>query len=257
MALNPAAADGLSACSTEQVGLESAAPISCPESSKVGTVEIHTPLLPDPLVGAAYLATQDANPFGSLVALYIVAEDAKAGVLMKLAGQVTPNPVTGQLVATFKETPQLPFEDLSLNFFGGSRAPLGTPALCGGYTTTASIEPWSGYRTGRILLGIQDHHGPERHAVLGPVAVQAGLDGRYDEHPGGRVQPVHDDDEPRRRRTEPAVDPAENAPGAVWGRSRRREALRGTAGRRRGRAARKARSGTRRSASGWAGTRTA
>ncbi len=142
--LNPAGADGLSSCSTEQVGLEDAAPITCPESAKVGTVEISTPLLPEPLVGAAYLATQNANPFGSLVALYIVVEDPTAGVLVKLAGEVKPDPATGQLVSTFKETPQLPFEDLVLHFFGGSRAPLGTPALCGGYTTTASIEPWSG-----------------------------------------------------------------------------------------------------------------
>ena len=144
VALNPAGADGLLACSTEQVGLENPGPISCPEASKVGTVEISTPLLPNPLVGAAYLAAQDANPFGSLIALYIVAEDPTAGVLVKLAGEVKPDPVTGQLVSTFKNTPQLPFEDLKLHFFGGSRAPLGTPALCGGYTTSASIAPWSG-----------------------------------------------------------------------------------------------------------------
>ncbi|HEY3829157.1 MAG TPA: hypothetical protein VGL57_08180 [Solirubrobacteraceae bacterium] len=141
--MNPAAADGLLSCSLEQVGLERDAPASCPEAAKVGTVEIKTPLLPDPLTGAVYLAAQTANPFGSLVALYVVAEDAKAGVLVKLAGQVTPDPVTGQLVSTFKETPQLPFEEFSLHFFGGSRAPLGTPALCGGYTTTAAFEPWS------------------------------------------------------------------------------------------------------------------
>ena len=144
VALNPAAADGLMSCSTEQLGLQSPTPISCPEASKVGTVEIDTPLLPDPLVGAAYLAAQSANPFGSLIALYIVAEDRTAGVLVKLAGEVKPDPVTGQLLSTFKNTPQLPFEDLKLHFFGGSRAPLGTPALCGGYTTTASIAPWSG-----------------------------------------------------------------------------------------------------------------
>ncbi len=142
--LNPAGADGLSSCSLGEVGLESAAEQECPESSKVGTVEIKTPLLPNPLVGAAYLAQQDANPFGSLVALYIVVYDPVSGVRVKLAGQVTPDPATGQLVSTFDNTPQLPFEDLSLHFFGGSRAPLGTPALCGGYTTTASIEPWSG-----------------------------------------------------------------------------------------------------------------
>jgi hypothetical protein len=142
--LNPAGADGLMACSVGQVGLESPAEQSCPEASKVGTVEIHTPLLPHPLVGAAYLAQQEANPFGSLVALYLVVKDPYSGVIVKLAGEVKPNPVTGQLVSTFDDTPPLPFEDLTLHFFGGSRAPLGTPALCGGYTTTASIAPWSG-----------------------------------------------------------------------------------------------------------------
>ncbi len=142
--LNPAGADGLSSCSTEQVALGSQGEQTCPESSKVGTVEIKSPLLPNPLVGAAYLAQQDANPFGSLVALYLVAYDPVSGVRVKVAGEVKPDPVTGQLVSTFKETPQLPFEELSLHFFGGSRAPLGTPALCGGYTTKASIAPWSG-----------------------------------------------------------------------------------------------------------------
>ncbi len=144
VALNPASADGLLACSTEQLGLEDGSPIGCPESSKVGTVEISTPLLPDPLVGGAYLAAQEANPFGSLFALYIVAEDKTAGVLVKFAGEIKADPVTGQLVTTFKETPQLPFEDLRLHFFGGERAPLGTPALCGAYTTGASVAPWSG-----------------------------------------------------------------------------------------------------------------
>ncbi len=144
VAINPAGADGLSACSQAQVGLESSGEQSCPESSKIGTVEIRTPLLPNPLTGAAYLAEQDANPFGSLVAMYIVVYDPVSGVRVKVAGEVKPDPVTGQLISTFDNTPQLPFEDLVLHFFGGSRAPLGTPALCGGYTTTASIEPWSG-----------------------------------------------------------------------------------------------------------------
>ena len=142
--LNPAGADGLTSCTLGEIGLESPGVQTCSESSKVGTVEVSTPLLPNPLVGAAYLATQNANPFGSLVALYIAVYDPVSGVRVKLAGEVKPDPTTGQLVSTFKDTPQLPFEDLKLHFFGGSRAPLGTPALCGGYTTTASIAPWSG-----------------------------------------------------------------------------------------------------------------
>jgi hypothetical protein len=142
--INPAGADGLQACSLSQVALESLVEQTCPEAAKIGTLEIHTPLLPNPLVGAAYLAQQNANPFGSLVAMYLVAHDPVSGVIVKLAGEVKPDPVSGQLVSTFKETPQLPFEDLRLHFFGGSRAPLGTPALCGSYMTTASIAPWSG-----------------------------------------------------------------------------------------------------------------
>jgi hypothetical protein len=144
VALNPAAADGLQACSEAQIALAVDAGPTCPEASKVATVEIKTPLLPNPLTGAAYLATQDANPFGSLVALYIVAQDPVSGTLVKVAGEVKPDPVTGQLTAVFDNTPQLPFEDLTLHFFGGSRAPLGTPASCGSYTTQASIAPWSG-----------------------------------------------------------------------------------------------------------------
>lgn len=149
--LNPSGADGLSACSQSQIALESPSEQTCPESAKIGTVEIKTPLLPNPLVGAAYLATQEENPFKSLIALYIVAKDPLSGVLVKVAGKVEPQENTGQLVSTFKETPQLPFEDLRINFFGGSRAPLGTPALCGSYVTQANIAPWSGNAPAQIL----------------------------------------------------------------------------------------------------------
>ena len=144
VAINPAGADGLQACSEEQIALNTAGSPSCPDASKVGLVKIKTPLLPNELEGAAYLAAQNANPFGSLVALYVFAEDPVSGSRVKLAGEVVPDPVTGQLVSTFKNTPQLPFETFELHFFGGNRAPLSTPALCGVYTTTASVAPWTG-----------------------------------------------------------------------------------------------------------------
>jgi hypothetical protein len=175
VALNPAAADGLSSCGEAEVALESPEEQTCPESSKVGTVEIHTPLLSNDLVGAAYLATQNANPFGSLVALYIVARDPVSGVLIKVAGQVTPNPVNGQLVSTFANTPELPFEDLALNFFGGSRAPLATPALCGAYETEASFTPWSGNPPVQSNSNFQITGGPNHTPCSDPLPFHPSL----------------------------------------------------------------------------------
>ena len=122
----------------------------CPNASKLGTVKIATPLLAGPLEGAMYLASpqnfkggSQENPFGSLVAVYVVAEEPVSGVLVKLPGAISLDQRTGRLTARFEEMPQLPFEDVDLAFFGGPRAPLSTPARCGAYTTTATFEPWS------------------------------------------------------------------------------------------------------------------
>lgn len=153
--LNPGAANGLLACSEAEIGLQSAQAISCPDESKVGLVHIESPFLQqveekegkpvyEKLDGAVYLAAQNANPFGSLLALYIVAESPVSHVLVKLAGEVKLNEQTGQVVSTFKSTPQLPFEDLKVELFGGSRASVTTPPLCGQYTSTSSFASWSG-----------------------------------------------------------------------------------------------------------------
>lgn len=116
----------------------------CSDASKIGTAEISIPVLPatQHLKGAVYLAAQEANPFGSLLAMYIVAEDPVSGVLAVIAGQVHLGG-SGQLVTTVEDNPQAPFEDADLHFFGGERAPLATPAHCGAYTTNASFVPWA------------------------------------------------------------------------------------------------------------------
>jgi hypothetical protein len=177
VAVNPSSADGLLSCSLEQIGLESAGVSSCPEASKIGTVEVRSPLLPDPLTGAAYLAAQTANPFGSLVALYVFVEDPVSGSRVKFAGEVKPDPVTGQLVSTFLNTPQLPFEDFKLHFFGGDRAPLTTPGLCGAYTTVASIAPWSGNEPVRSNSTFDIVSGPNGTACQDPLPFSPSLTG--------------------------------------------------------------------------------
>jgi hypothetical protein len=173
--VSPAGADGLEACSLGGIGLEEHADPSCPDGSKVATAEIKTPLLPNPLVGEVYLAAQNANPFGSLVAVYIVVKDPVSGVLVKLAGQVTLDPVTGQLVSTFNNTPQLPFEDLTLHFFGSARAPLTTPPLCGTYTTQASIAPWSGNAAADSSSSFQITSGPNGAPCSNPAPFAPGF----------------------------------------------------------------------------------
>ncbi len=148
---NPSSANGLVGCSELQIELNGPEPASCPNASKVGSVEIDTPLIDHPLRGAVYVAqqgnagaAQGSNPFGSLLALYIAVNDPQTGVVVKLAGKVSVDPATGQLTTTFSENPQLPFEDLKLAFFGGPNAALSTPAVCGAYTTTSALTPWSG-----------------------------------------------------------------------------------------------------------------
>jgi hypothetical protein len=163
--VNPSAADGLQACSEEAVGLlpglgaqeellftPSLPEAFCPDASKIGTVKIKTPLLPagQPVEGALYLATPAPNgegaknPFNTLLAMYIIAQDPISGTLVKLPGRATLDPSTGQLTSTFDNNPQLAFEDAEIHLFGGERAPLATPDTCGVKTTEATFTPWSG-----------------------------------------------------------------------------------------------------------------
>jgi hypothetical protein len=150
VAVNPSAGDGLAGCGEAQFGLHTGGEPACPDASKIGSVEVTSPLLEDPLRGGVYLAQQGnlpgngSNPFGSLLAIYLEVSDPQSGVLVKLAGEVTPDPSTGQLVTRFSNNPQVPFNSLRLSFFGGPRAAIVNPPLCGTYTTSTEMTPWSG-----------------------------------------------------------------------------------------------------------------
>jgi hypothetical protein len=143
VSISLSAADGLLACTEAQIGLGSQAPAMCPDASKVGVAEIETQLLSHPLQGAIYLAAQAKNPFGALLAVYIVAEEPLSATTIKLAGEVNADPVTGRLTLTLSELPRLPISGLHLHLFGGARALLTTPDVCGQFTSTSELTPWS------------------------------------------------------------------------------------------------------------------
>jgi hypothetical protein len=153
MSINPSSANGLEGCSIAQIGLTTPIGVSpqqftkaiptCPESSRIGSVEVDTPLLDAPMPGSVFIAKPYENPFNSLLAIYIVANDEERGLIVKLAGKVEADPVTGQLRTTVTNAPQLPFSHFTLHFKQGPHATLRTPGACGTYTTDAALSPYS------------------------------------------------------------------------------------------------------------------
>jgi hypothetical protein len=168
VAIAPAAADGLVGCpeaGPEGFELQSADAGHCPGASNVGSVEIVTPLLKEPLKGSVYVTqptcggagqpgcSEEAAETGGLFSLYVEAGSETSSVYIKLKGNVEvggngPHSreaglAPGQIRTTFAETPQQPFSELRLKFSGGPRATLANPQNCGTFTTAAELESWA------------------------------------------------------------------------------------------------------------------
>jgi len=153
--LNPSAGEGLGFCTQAEYvreKLKTPPGDGCPNSSKLGSVQIESPLLDagETAEGSLYIAQPndplqagEENPFDSLVALYLVARVPERGVIVKSAGKVDLDPATGQITTTFDDLPQLPFSNFKLHFREGGRAPLVTPQGCGEKTTVAKLYPYS------------------------------------------------------------------------------------------------------------------
>jgi hypothetical protein len=188
LVINPSGANGLDGCSPAEVDLSGPNVDSCPAASRIASVEVETPLLERPMFGSVYVADPYDNPFNSLLAIYIVVDDPKTGIVVKLAGEVTPDPSTGQLSTTFEDNPQLPFEHFILHFFGGAGGALRTPAICGDHTTTSSMTPWSAPDSGppaepsdtwEITQGCSNSPAEQPHAPSFDAGVVSPIAGRH------------------------------------------------------------------------------
>jgi hypothetical protein len=184
ISVSPSAASGLEGCSLAQIGLHDGNQPACPDGSKIGSVDIDSPLMEEHLTGSIYLAKQSENPFGSLMAIYLVAK--AHGVVLKLPGRVDLNPVTGQLVTTVDNSPQLPFNTLKVEFKGGPRSPLVNPHTCGTYTAGAELTPWSGNPPAHVAGSFQITTGPNGAACPTPAQFAPGFTvGTTDNQAGG------------------------------------------------------------------------
>jgi hypothetical protein len=146
LAVNPASANGLGACSEADLAREtfdSGFGEGCPAASRVATVAVTTPLLEETLEGSIFIATPYENPFGTLLAGYLVLKSPERGVVLRLPGKIEASP-SGRITAGFDQNPQFPFELLEVSFKSGSHAPLTTPPTCGSYEVRTELYPWSG-----------------------------------------------------------------------------------------------------------------
>jgi hypothetical protein len=166
MSLNPAGATGLRACGDGQISVRGfdnangrplfnngdpfnkdggADGAECPDSSKVGSVEVDTPLLGESLTGEVVLGEpKSTNPTsGEMFRMFVVARNRERGLIAKIYGSAVASPKTGRLTATFANNPEVPFSDLRLSFKGGQRGLLATPPTCGTPGWASTLTPWS------------------------------------------------------------------------------------------------------------------
>lgn len=157
MGLNPSAANGLQTCSDAQFGKGTRNPVACPAPSKIGTVSVETPPLPDgSLGGDVYVGKQlSRDPTsGEEYRIFVDVESQPYAISARLLGKVSADPQTGQLTTTFDDAPQgkvpipglpqVPLRDFTLNFDDGARAVLTSPTTCGPAKTETALTPWSG-----------------------------------------------------------------------------------------------------------------
>lgn len=164
--INPSVGAGLGVCTPAQFVAETpSSPFGagCPGESKIGDFDVLSPLIAEPIDGTIFLAAPHQNPFGSLLAIYLVAKSIDRGILVKVAGELRPDPVSGRLTAVFDKLPQLPYQDLRIEFREGQRSPLATSAACGDSSTEANFTPW---RDPSLV----------RHASL-PSSIKSGIGG--------------------------------------------------------------------------------
>jgi hypothetical protein len=158
MGLNPSGAVGLQACTDVQFKKGVRVNTNeCPAASIVGTVEVDSPPLAEPLEGNVYVGEQkSSNPAsGELFRILLEAKSENEGIVARLVGNVKADPETGQLTAVLNDKltgplagqlpeglPQVPIESVKLHF-DASKQTLTSPPTCSPAQANGQLEPWA------------------------------------------------------------------------------------------------------------------
>jgi hypothetical protein len=157
MGLNPSGAQGLAACTDAQFkkGIR-VMDNECPAASDIGSVEVESPPLREPLVGDVYVGEQMSRDpeSGDQFRILLEAKSEHEDINARLVGHVKANKTTGELTAVLDDQltnqfagalpsglPQVPFEEIRVHF-DGSKEVLTSPPICSA-SGTSRFEPWA------------------------------------------------------------------------------------------------------------------
>ena len=132
----------------------------------------------------------------------------------KLVADVHPDPQTGQLTVSVDDLPQVPFEEFDLHLFASDRGLMATPTQCTLYTPKSISSPGTTARRRRLDPVRQRSPGPNGRPCPGQVRpFHPRLVAGYLEPRRRRLQRLHAETRPRRRRPVPRRPQLQDAAG--------------------------------------------
>lgn len=151
--LNPAAGNGLTACSTAQINAGGAACLAT--TANLGSVTLDTPLLSNAQTGNIFLETPGSTaatryrialvvhlPGSDLIVRGSV--DHNGSTTIPTGGTGSTDSGTGRITTTFENIPDLAFDNFNVAFDSGDQALFSNPRACASTGFTADFAPHGG-----------------------------------------------------------------------------------------------------------------
>ena len=229
MGLNPAAANGLEACTDAQFGKGTRNPVACPDASKIGTVSIQTPPLPpDSLAGNVYLGQPlSGDPAsGQEFRIFVDAESSPLRDLGSPDRQRQRRPPDRPAHHDLRRQPPGPVQLLPAPLRRRAEGAADQPADLRPAHDRGGADAWSGNPAATPVGGLQPHRRARRRRLRENARrppLRAELRRRQPQQAGRRLHRLHrEPDAPGRR---PGGQGRQRRPAARAGRQAGRRRL--------------------------------